>query len=135
MALSQHAELIKKRGFATVPADAPEGLLAFRKAFEDAARTELPEALKRDTFPAVLGKLELTQLNNLFRSVNYRLMDETKRVLRSFTNTIQELCGSDVYFQKRLYLRVNVPGKEQTVTPAHSDVFYGHSPHAFALTV
>jgi len=126
---------LKSRGWAVVASDRPENLKVFRDTFEEAVRVQLPEDIQNVPFPEVFSKVESSLLNSIFRTVNYSLMDETKKVLGAFHRTITGLCGTTIYFQKRLYLRVNVPGKDHTATPAHSDTFYGHSPYAYTIWI
>ncbi len=128
-------EDITTTGWAVIDADNLSGLALFRDRFEHIVRSNVPNANPDDSVSDLLMAVTPAELNLLLKTVNYGMLESTRTVLDSFGSAIAKLCKNEIFYQKRIYLRVNVPGEGQDATPAHTDVYYGHSPCAYTLWV
>ncbi|KAA0579303.1 hypothetical protein FZ029_07670 [Azospirillum sp. Sh1] len=125
---------LEERGWAIVPCDAPD-LLA--RVADDVKRIAAGIAGSRagDDLRGMVSGFSPSELNRLLREVNNALAEDGLSLLEPFRGMIRSLCGDQVLYQRRPYLRANVPGLAHTATEPHSDVFYGHSPYAYTMWI
>jgi hypothetical protein len=127
-------EQLKQRGWAIVPCDVPE--LLTRVALEvKRIATEIAGAQAGGDLRTMVSAFSASELNRLLREVNNVLGRDGLMLLAPFRAMIRSLCGENVLYQRRPYLRANVPGLAHSATEPHSDVFYGHSPHAYTMWI
>jgi len=107
-------------------------LIKFREAFERLCKSFLgcPEDIH-----GTLLNLEPSTLNELTKHLNYKLLSYNHLLVESFELTVISLCGRKIFEQRRPYLRLNIPNKDHTSTPAHSDVYFGHSPYTYTFWI
>lgn len=131
----ENISMINEKGWAVIDACDFSKLDEFRVHFGDISKRFLRNI---DGIPDY-GRLSTNELpenfNPWFRAANYELLESTELLLDAFADTVESLSPNGYFYQRRPYLRANVPGVDHTPTPPHSDVFFGHSPHAFVFWV
>lgn len=127
-------EQLARLGWAIVPCDAPE-LLARVAGDVKRIAAGIAGSQATDDLRSMVSAFSASELNRLLREVNNALGQDGLVLLAPFHAMIRNLCGEDVLYQRRPYLRANVPGLAHTATEPHSDVFYGHSPYAYTMWI
>ena len=54
-------------------------------------------------------------------------------MVKSFPNLIKELCGKELFVQRRAHTTINVPGKNQAKQVAHYEMISGVSPFTYVI--
>lgn len=106
-------------------------IVTLRERF-DALVRERADSTSGDTRRRVTQCSPAT-LNEIYSRASYQLSDHIVPIIRALEPAVRSVCGDRIFYQRRPYLRVNLPKYEHTVTPFHSDVYFGHSPHAWVL--
>lgn len=118
-----------------MPCDAPDLLARIAdQVMELATEIAGPDAAGAG-LQATVSRFSPSQVNRLLRETNNVMGRNGPALLGPFHKMIQALCGDSVLYQRRPYLRANMPGMGHTATEPHSDVFFGHSPYAYTMWI
>ena len=79
---------------------------------------------------AKMSKAEINKSMINFLTFNKNL---SEMMINSFPNLIENLCGKELFIQRRAHTTINVPGDDQAKQVAHYEMISGISPFAYIL--
>ena len=79
---------------------------------------------------AKMSKAEINKSMINFLTFNKNL---SEMMIDSFPNLIENLCGKELFIQRRAHTTINVPGDDQAKQVAHYEMISGISPFAYIL--
>ena len=79
---------------------------------------------------AKMNKAEINKSMINFITFNKNL---SELMIKSFPNLIKELCGKELFVQRRAHTTINVPGKNQAKQVAHYEMISGISPFTYVI--
>ena len=79
---------------------------------------------------AKMNKAEINKSMINFITFNKNL---SELMVKSFPNLIKELCGKELFVQRRAHTTINVPGKNQAKQVAHYEMISGISPFTYVI--
>ena len=77
-----------------------------------------------------MSKAEINKSMINFLTFNKNL---SEMMINSFPNLIENLCGKELFIQRRAHTTINVPGDDQAQQVAHYEMISGISPFAYIL--
>tara|TARA_B100001057_G_scaffold493357_1_gene587608 strand:+ start:685 stop:1395 length:711 start_codon:yes stop_codon:yes gene_type:complete len=80
-----------------------------------------------------IAKMSKSQINKAvinFSNINKNL---SELMINSCSNLIKNLCGSNLFIQRKAYTTINAPGEDQAKQIAHYEMISGISPFAYIL--
>ncbi len=79
---------------------------------------------------AKMSKAEINKSMINFLTFNKNL---SEMMINSFPNLIENLCGKELFIQRRAHTTINAPGDDQAKQVAHYEMISGISPFAYIL--
>ena len=79
---------------------------------------------------AKMSKAEINKAMINFLTFNKNL---SEMMINSFPNLIENLCGKELFIQRRAHTTINAPGDDQAKQVAHYEMISGISPFAYIL--
>ena len=80
-----------------------------------------------------LAKMSKTEINKSM--INFLTFNKnlSEMMINSFPNLIENLCGKELFIQRRAHTTINAPGDDQAKQVAHYEMISGISPFAYIL--
>lgn len=79
---------------------------------------------------AKMSKAEINKAMINFLTFNKNL---SEMMINSFPNMIENLCGKELFIQRRAHTTINAPGEDQAKQVAHYEMISGVSPFTYIL--
>ena len=126
-------EELKKKGYAVCEV---EDVNVFKKLTDSfVANIDIPGINKKNITEvrkslAKMSKAEINKSMINFLTFNKNL---SEMMINSFPNLIENLCGKELFIQRRAHTTINAPGDDQPKQVAHYEMISGISPFAYIL--
>ena len=126
-------EELEKKGYAVCEV---EDLNLFKKLTDSFVENiNIPEINKKNITEVrrSLAKMSKTEINKSM--INFLTFNKnlSEMMINSFPNLIENLCGKELFIQRRAHTTINVPGDDQAKQVAHYEMISGISPFAYIL--
>jgi len=126
-------ETLKKNGYAICEVENTNLFKRLRDSF--VKNTNLPEIKKKNINEvrkslANMSKSEINKATINFITFNKNL---SEMMINSFPRLIENLCGKELFIQRRAHTTINAPGDDQAKQVAHYEMISGISPFAYIL--
>ena len=126
-------EELEKKGYVVCEV---EDLNLFKKLTDSfVEHINIPEINKKNITEVrgSLAKMSKTEINKSM--INFLTFNKnlSEMMINSFPNLIENLCGKELFIQRRAHTTINVPGDDQAQQVAHYEMISGISPFAYIL--
>ena len=127
------AKELKKNGFAVCDVENINLFKKLRNSFIE--NINLPGIDKKNITEVrrSLAKMSKAQINKAMINFLTFNKDLSEMMINSFPKIVKNLCGSNLFIQRRAHTTINVPGHDQAKQVAHYEMISGISPFAFIL--
>ncbi len=125
-------ELISGKGYAIVPV---ENLNLFKKLRDNfVSKINVPNNSKNniDELRKLLANMDKAQINRSMIEI-LKFTELSEMMVNSFPKLIKNLCGQDLFIQRRATVIMNVPGKGQAKQWPHYELMSGISPFTYII--
>lgn len=125
-------ELISGKGYAIVPV---ENLNLFKKLRDNfVSKINIPNNSKNniDELRKLLANMDKAQINSSMIEI-LKFTELSEMMVNSFPKLIKNLCGQDLFIQRRATVIMNVPGKGQAKQWPHYELMSGISPFTYII--
>ena len=126
-------EQLEKKGYAVCEV---ENLNLFKKLTDSFVENINIPGINKKSITEVrrsLAKMSKAEIN--ISMINFLTFNKnlSEMMINSFPNLIENLCGKELFIQRRAHTTINVPGDDQAKQVAHYEMISGISPFAYIL--
>jgi len=126
-----YKELIDGPGYAVFPVENMDILEELRNSFIDKINIENTEK-NIEAVRKAMAKMNKAEINrSMIDLLNFTNLSEM--IILSCPKLVEELCGTDLFIQRRAHTVVNVPGEGQAKQWPHYEMISGISPYTYVI--
>ena len=131
--MSIYKELNEKKGYVRCDIEKLNLFKKLRDSFVN--NINIPSKNKKNItdirkFLARMSKAEINKSMINFLTFNKHL---SEMMINSFPNLIKNLCGKELFIQRRAHTTINAPGNDQAKQVAHYEMISGISPFTYII--
>ncbi|MDB9983219.1 hypothetical protein OAD54_00555 [Candidatus Pelagibacter sp.] len=129
--MSIYKELIDGPGYSVFPIEKMDVLEKLRNSFIDKINIENTEK-NIEVVRKAMAKMNKAEINrSMIDLLNFTNLSEM--IILSCPKLVEELCGRDLFIQRRAHTVVNVPGEGQAKQWPHYEMISGISPYTYVI--
>ena len=126
-------DLNEKKGYSIFKIENMEIFKKLKNSFIKNIETITGSKKDIDGIREEIAKMPKNQINKVI--INFSILNKnlSELMVNSCSNLIKNLCGSNLFIQRRAYTTINAPGEDQAKQVAHYEMISGISPFAYIL--
>ena len=126
-------DLFKKKGYAVFNLENIKLFKNLRDSFIKGTNLSGKKANNINDVRKSLASMTKSEINKT--TINFIRTNKnlSELMINSCSNLIKNLCGRDLFIQRRAYTTINAPGEDQAKQIAHYEMISGISPFAYIL--
>ena len=128
-----YKELNEGLGYAVCPIENMEIFKKLRDSFVESIKISSNSEKNIDTVRKEIAKMSKGEINKSM--INFLTFNKnlSEMMINSFPNLIENLCGKELFIQRRAHVTINVPGDDQAKQVAHYEMISGISPFTYVI--
>ena len=117
-------KLLDNQGYAIVPVENMDLLNKIKMSFIE--KLNIPKSSKKNfnTVREEIAKMSKAEINRSMIDL-LKLNNLSEIIVNSFPSLIKNLCGKELFIQRRAHTTINVPGDDQAKQVAHYEMISG----------